>query len=146
MPERWAFGQSGGYFTAEDNALEGVVHIYIDNSLLFITTFQHKYSRLGQVCDKVFVLLFGRIFIANCLFHEIGHHKFMTVNKTSGGVDGENYARDYAYRLLNKHIYLAHSFKVLDWVYRALYKKRIDHAMKCRSELAQKRPDLIPQT
>ncbi len=52
VPERWAFGQSGGYFTAEDNALEGVVHIYIDNSLLFITTFQPSTVALDKYVIK----------------------------------------------------------------------------------------------
>jgi hypothetical protein len=83
--------------------------------------------------NKIFLIMFGKLFLANILFHEIGHHKYTDVSpkKYMNKEDEEKDAVDYATKLLWKAFPLRYRYyDFFNKLYRFLYKKRIKKAEK----------------
>lgn len=131
-PEHFPRGKSGGYYPPRSHGDLAEIDIYVDSVLGNITSFPHRYKVLSKLNNHIFVYLFGQLFLADCLFHEIGHHKFTSEASIINASDieaSEKYAQNYANCIL-RSVYpsLPIFYSAFNWFYKTLYKSRIRYA------------------
>lgn len=121
---------SGGYYSKEQKVI-AEIDIYLYRALPYILINEP----FASLRNKIFFIMFGELFIASTLFHELGHHKYTDVIHKQYRDDeaSEKDAEDYATKLLWKVFpfrYRYYSF--FNELYRFLYKKRIKKTEKIR--------------
>jgi tetratricopeptide (TPR) repeat protein len=95
---------TGIYYPAGFRGQFAEIEIYLNQTLGHLALVSDEKCRFQMVRNRLFLSTFGMMFLAEALFHEIGHHKFMGVDlkeyKTS--IDQETDAKKYADQLLRK--------------------------------------------
>jgi hypothetical protein len=121
--------KSGSYYFPSYVSTGATIDIYVDRTLGDISHLPHRLSILKIISDKLFICLFGKVFLASCLFHEIGHHRYY-LNQIEGSIDNEeDYANVYADRIIgNVYPLLPKFHSLVNKAYHLLYRKRIQFA------------------
>jgi hypothetical protein len=119
---------SGGYYSKEQKGV-AEINIYLYHALAYMLV-EGPYTWLR---NKIFLMSFGKLFIASTLFHEIGHHKYTDVfpKKYKDKEEYEKDAVDYANKLLWEVFpFRFRHYHFFNNIYKILYKERIKKAEK----------------
>jgi hypothetical protein len=119
---------TGKYYPAGVRDQFAEIEIYINQTLGHLVLISDEKCRFHTVRNRVFLSTFGMMFLAESLFHEIGHHKFMGVDlkeyKTS--TDQETDAKNYADQLVRKAFpYLLLYYPFTNMIYHLLFRRLI---------------------
>jgi|SRR5208283_2635915 len=137
-PSHFPKHMSGGYYSPNTVSRGAEIDLFLNHMLGYMTQVAEKNTLLNRLSNKIFLMLFGKLFIANTLFHEIGHHKYNVISpkayKTEA--DAEKDAKNYADNLLEK-IYplLPRHYTILNKLYKDLCRKRIERYEAIKSNI-----------
>jgi hypothetical protein len=129
-PSHFPVIAKGSYYpaTAERGA---EIDIYLDQNLGRMSSLHSHRNKITRLFDRIFVHTFGKRFIADTIFHEVGHlfYEFTTPdNNSSGKEKSEEFANQYADRIYGKlHPFLQKHYSMFNLFYRLLYRHRIAH-------------------
>lgn len=92
-------------------------------------SFHKKRHKFTDVLDGSFIHTFGKLFIVDTLFHELGHHIYSAtlteIVKTDDRVS-EAYANEYANEMYGKMYPLAkRHYGIINGLYHLIYWRRI---------------------
>jgi len=131
--------RTGLYYPPSIISKGAQIDIYLEQSLGYMNLIRSKIGLLNQISNKIFLIFFGRLFLAENLLHEIGHHKHIAIlNKqyeTSEAQeeDADSYSMAY-YRELHPLISKYYIYRILNRFYHLLFKRRIERSNRLISE------------
>ena len=127
-PENFPIVARGGYCapTLEKGA---DLNIYLDQNLGHMLSLHKKRNKFTDVLDGIFVHTFGKLFIVDTLFHELGHHIYNATSTEIAKTDdkaSEEYANEYAIEMYGKMYPLAQRhYGIINGLYHLIYWRRI---------------------
>lgn len=134
-PSHFSISAKGGHYPAT-KCMGAVIDLYIDENLGHMKSFHSGSNFITRLSDRIFIEIFGKLFIAHTLLHEIGHSIDSKVSKRKNTKRDEDFADDYADEILNKLYPLNGMFHtIINSIYRNVYYKRIEHADKFCNKL-----------
>ena len=104
------------------------IDIYLYQSLGYMGLGWSTRSLMSRISDRVFLLLFGKFFLAEVVLHELGHHKYDSILKKQyrTAEEKEDDADKYSLTHYRKaYPFVARYYNIVNGVYRLLFKKRI---------------------
>jgi len=73
--------QTGLYYPPNIISKGSQIDIYLNPSLGYMASIGNKIGFLSKISDKIFLISFGKLFLAEALLHEVGHHKHIAILK-----------------------------------------------------------------
>lgn len=136
-PPELGFVISGGYSGMKpDGSAE--IYLYVGPMLGFMIETTNHDELFPRVMNRVFLVLFGRMFVADAVFHEVGHYRYEVSRpegETSTRHDEEHAAGEYAIAMLARTFPVNQRYyNFFNWLYKMLYRKRIKRAAEFRRE------------
>ncbi len=120
---------SGGYYPRGQVGDGAAIAIYLNQTLGYMFSFSGKIGFLKELRNRIFLMTFGRYFIEDTLFHEVGHHKYWSQP------DNEKDAVNYANELFVKvHPLIHRYYRFMNGIYRFLYQDRIRYSNEITSK------------
>lgn len=143
-PSHFPKDKSGGYYPAGSLGQSAEIDLFLDQILGCMLNETREKAFLSMLSNELFLLLAGKLFLANTLFHEIGHHKYAIISpkqyKTQEEIEED--AKTYATQLLWKIYPVRYRYyNAMNKLYKFLYKKRIEKYEKRKSQVAAYNPD-----
>lgn len=127
---------AAGFFAPEQTENDGTwIEIYLGPTLLYLPDMEKEGAMFVHFRNVIFLRLFGRIFLAASLFHEIGHHKHSVFlpRELETETESEEKAVSYENSLLSIAFpFLQQYYTVFNTCYRWLYRHRINYANQKR--------------
>lgn len=129
---------AGGYYRGGLLSKYAEIDIFLNQTLRYMIQTSKK-NLFSKLRNRFFLKLFGRLFVAHVLFHEIGHHKFC--EKTEVLEKEEKTATDYADELIAKaHPFIYSNYYFFDRIHKYIFQKGIHRAEQQRS-IIQNNPE-----
>ncbi|GBE38172.1 TPR repeat-containing protein YrrB [bacterium BMS3Bbin08] len=133
-PDYFPENIAGSYYPRELKG-KAEIDIYLYHALPYMLVDE----LLARFRNKLFLLLFGKVFIAYHLFHEIGYHKYTEIfpklYKHKDKEESDKDAVDYSNKLLgNVFPFRMRYYNFFNILYKFLYRERIKKAEKIRSK------------
>jgi len=124
--------QSGKYHPPNLTGKGAEIDLYLHQTLGYMTLIQRRNNIFDKIRNEIFLISFGRLFIAGTLFHEIGHHKYATIvsKHYSASVEQEEGANNYANTLLLKNFPIIKYYGLVNALYNLLFWRRIRKSNK----------------
>ncbi len=134
MPAHISKDYRGMYYPNSSKRESAVIDIYLHLFIFYKFTSNKYLDFFNRIREKIYIMLFGKIFIEDTLLHEIGHHKYnnMSFNGNGKSLDKEEeYAIEYGKKYLNvRHPLLNLYYTPANIIYRLLQKIRINKAIE----------------
>ena len=111
----------------------GAIDIFLDQVFGHMLTYQKNEGFLKTVTNEIFIRTFGKLHLADTLFHEIGHHvyEYSKNNKKKS----EQFADNYALKIYSKmHPIISRRYQFFNSIYHLLYSSRLEHDNRVREE------------
>lgn len=104
-----------------------VIDLYLKEALGYLPDAALSSPFCGRLLNFIFLSLFGKVFIAASLFHEIGHLRQAVTIEHQSSLEED--AKQYENSLLSTTFpFRQRNYSVLNGIYRLLYRKRIAFA------------------
>jgi tetratricopeptide (TPR) repeat protein len=135
---------TSGCFTQSSDGKGGKISIYLDGACGYMSHDMNKKNMVTSISDRIFIVLFGRMFIVGTLFHEIGHLQGSKKypDKSVGDDAAEAAAKEYENEMLSKaYPFIIKYDDSFNCLYKFLYKKRIERADQISETIPLFRPD-----
>jgi hypothetical protein len=138
-------GTVAGNYSKPDGSEEAKIYIYLNWALGVYPFFPRPTGRhvWNILRNRFFISLFGKAYLAEIFFHEIGHHHCMTLLKKEyvNDDDAESDAKEYGNSLYEKSFPRAmHLYQLFHYlVFQVVYKKDVSSIPNLRDQyLAQR--------
>jgi len=114
----------------------------MEQNLGSMSSFHRRKTKTTDFFDAVFIHTFGKGFIADTIFHEVGHLVYDATVSPSDGDDkeaSEEYANKYAARIYGEiHPIRQRLHPTLNMLYHVFYRHRIAHDNKTSGNSVQR--------
>jgi hypothetical protein len=141
-PRHFPQHKAGGYSPLGNRG--ATIDIFLSDALGHMTYPAERQDILSVIKNKLFLILFGKFFIIETLFHEIAHHKYTIISpreyKTAEATEED--AKKYTNDLLGSTFpFLGHYYDLLNRAYKYLYRQRIERSDKISSDIPPHYPE-----